>query len=371
MAETGRAALFTDTGQPYEIREIPLPEVEPDAILVRVTTAGICGSDLHVWRGDIRVAMAGPGARIMGHEMAGRVYRLGANISTDSLGQSLREGDRVIYPYFFPCRRCYQCLRGEFNSCPTRYPPPPIVDNFPHFTGAYAEYFYLPPGHFVFKAPEDLPDEMLTSINCALCQVTFGLHKVGITFGDSIVMQGAGGLGINATMVAREMGAGQIIVIDGIPERLELAKACGADHVIDINEASSSFERINKVKELTDGRGADLVVEVVGVPEVIAEGLSMARVGGSYLEMGNISMGKVATLDPSQWVWSNKRIVAVNMYDPWIMPVALDFLRRTRDKYPVHKVISHKFPLEQINEAFQEAEWANKQTAVTRACIVP
>jgi len=110
---------------------------------------------------------------------------------------------------------------------------------------------------------------------------------------------------------------------------------------------------------------------VVGVPDVIAEGLTMARAGGSYLEIGNITMGQVATLDPSQWVWSNKRIVSVNMYDPWIMPVALDFLRRTRDKYPVHKVVSHKFPLEQINEAFQEAEWANKRTAVTRACIVP
>ena len=371
MAETGKAAVYTDFGQPFEIQEIPLPEVEPDAILVKVTTAGICGSDLHIWRGDIRLTMAGPGARVLGHEMAGRVHKLGANVKADSLGQPLKEGDRVVYPYFYPCRRCYQCLRGEFYACPARYPPPPPVDRFPHFTGAYAEYFYLSPGHFVFKVPEDLPDDMVTPVNCALSQVIFGLHKARLRFGDTIVIQGAGGLGINATMVAREMGASQIIVIDGLPERLEMARACGADHLIDLNEYQQPFDRVNRVRELTQGRGADIAVELVGIPAAITEGLAMVRVGGTYLEIGNISFARMLTLDPSQLVWSSKTIVAVNMYDPWILPVALDFLRRTRDKYPMHQVVSHRFPLDQINEAFQQAEWVNKQTAVTRACIAP
>ncbi len=370
MAETGRAAVYTDYGQPFEIREIPLPEVEPDAVLVRVTTAGICGSDLHVWRGDIRLA-GGPGGRILGHEMAGRVYRLGANIKSDSLGQPLKEGDRVVYPYFFPCRRCYQCVRGEYHACPTRYPAPPLVDRFPHFTGAYAEYFYLPPGHFIFKAPEDLPDNMIAPVNCALSQVIFGLRKAGLQFGDSVVIQGAGGVGINATVVAREMGADQIIVIDGVPKRLQLAKDCGADHVVDLNELQQPSERISRVKELTQGRGADLVVEVVGVPAAISEGLAMVRGGGTYLEMGNISFGQTVTVDPSQWVWFNKRIVAVNMYDPWVLPVAVDLLRRMVGRYPVHEMVSHCFPLEQINEAFEQAEWSGRHTAVTRACVSP
>jgi threonine dehydrogenase-like Zn-dependent dehydrogenase len=360
-----------DYGQPFEIREIPLPEVEPDAILARVTTAGICGSDLHVWRGDIRVTIGGPGARILGHEMAGRVCRLGANVKTDSLRQPLKEGDRVVYPYFRPCRRCYQCLRGEQYACPHRNPPPPVVDRFPHFTGAYAEYYYLRPGHFVFKAPEDLPDEMLTSVNRALSQVMFGLQKAGLRFGDSVVIQGAGGLGINATAVARDMGAHLIIVIDGVRERLELAKACGADHVIDINERQAPYERVMQVKELTQGRGADLVVEVVGLPAAVDEGLNMIRTGGTLLELGNITPGQVVSMDPAMWTWFNKRIVGISTYDPWILPVALDFLQRTRDKYPIHQVVSHRFPLEQINEAFEKAEWAGRQTSITRACIAP
>ncbi|HEU4758763.1 MAG TPA: alcohol dehydrogenase catalytic domain-containing protein, partial [Dehalococcoidia bacterium] len=237
MPQTGSAAVFLDTGKPFELREYPVPDPEPDAIVVRVTSAGICGSDLHVWRGDIRLAMMGPGPRILGHEMTGRVAKLGAGVTADSLGRPLKEGDRIVYPYFFPCRRCYQCLRGEFAACLLKYPPPPNADIAPHFFGAYAEYFYMRTGAFVFKVPDDLSDEMVTPVNCALSEVIFALGKAGIRLGDTVVIQGAGGLGVNATAVARAMGAGTIVVIDGVPERLKLARECGADVLIDINEA--------------------------------------------------------------------------------------------------------------------------------------
>jgi D-arabinose 1-dehydrogenase-like Zn-dependent alcohol dehydrogenase len=371
MAETGKAAVFFDTGKPFEIKEYPVPDPEPDAIVVRVTAAGICGSDLHVWRGDIRIAMMGPGPRILGHEMTGVVHKLGANVKADSQGQPLKEGDRIIYPYFFPCLRCYQCIRGEFAACQVKYPPPPISDNPPHFTGAYAEYFYMKTGAFVFKVPDELPDEMLTPVNCALSQVIYSLRKAGLKMGDALVIQGAGGLGINAAAVARDMGAGTIIVIDGVPERLELAKQCGADEVIDINEAAGAPDRTSKVMSLTGGRGADVVMEVVGVPAVIPEGIQMVRSGGTYLEVGNISLGQTVALDPSQLVWGNKSVVAVNMYDPAILPVAINFLQRNKDRFPLARVVSHKFSLDKIDEAFQQAEWTGKQTATSRAVITP
>src|SRR3972149_1700779 len=158
MAETGKAAVFFDTGKPFEMREYPVPDPEPDAIVLRVTGAGICGSDLHVWRGDIRVAMMGPGPRILGHEMTGRVPKLGANATTGP-----------------PGRR----LGGEFAACPTKSPPPAVSDNPPHFTGAYAEYFYMNTAAFVFKVPDELPDEMLTPVNWPLSQVIFSLRRAG------------------------------------------------------------------------------------------------------------------------------------------------------------------------------------------------
>lgn len=371
MPETGKAAVYTDVGQPFEMREYPVPEPDPNGIVVRVTSAGICGSDLHVWRGDIRITMMGPGPRILGHEMTGRVAKLGANVKTDSLGAPLKEGDRIVYPYFTPCRRCYQCLHGEFAACPVKYPPIPVADNAPHFFGAYADYHYMRDAAFVFKAPDELTDEMLTPVNCALSQVIQSLGKAGLKFGDSIVIQGAGGLGVNATAVARTMGAGTIIVIDGVPERLKLAKECGADEVIDINEAVSPPDRISKVMGLTGGRGADVVAEFVGVPAAIPEGLNMVRAGGTYLEVGNISLGQQVPIDPSMLVWNNKKIVATVMYDPIILPKALDFLVRNKDRFPLADVVSHKFSLEKIDEAFQQAEWSGKQTSTARVVITP
>lgn len=371
MAETGKAAVYTDVGQGFEIREYPVPDPPPDGLIVRVTSAGICGSDLHIWRGDIRVAMMGPGPRILGHEMTGRVARLGSNVSTDSLGRPLKEGDRIVYPYFIPCRRCYQCLRGEFSACPVKMPPPPIADNAPHFTGAYAEYYYMRDAAFVFKVPDELTDEMVTPVNCALSQVIHSMSKTGLKMGDTVVIQGAGGLGLNATAVARSMGVGTIIVIDGMPGRLELAKQCGADEVIDINEFKAGPDRIAKVMGLTGGRGADIVAEFVGIPDAMPEGLNMLRAGGTYLEVGNISLFKTTAIDPSSLVWANKKIVATVMYDPIILPVALDFLLRNKDRFPLANVVSDRFPLDKIDDAFQKAEWEGKQTTVSRAVITP
>jgi threonine dehydrogenase-like Zn-dependent dehydrogenase len=372
MAEMGRAAVYTDVGKPFEIREYPVPDPAPDGLVVRVTSAGICGSDLHIWRGDIRIAMlAGPGPRILGHEMTGRVAKLGANVHTDSQGQPLREGDRIVYPYFTPCRRCYQCLRGEFSACPTKLRPPAVADNPPHFTGAYAEYYYLPDAAFVYRVPDELPDEVVTPVNCALAQVIWGLEKAGLRPGDTLVVQGAGGLGINATAVARAMGAGQIIVIDGVPARLELARRCGADVVIDMNEAKTAPDRVSRVMALTSGRGADVVAELVGVPAAIPEGISMVRSGGVYLEIGNISLGQTVAIDPSMLVLQNRTIVSVVMYNPSVLPVALDFLVRNKDRFPLAGLVSHRYPLEEIDRAFNEAEWLGKQTSTARAVIVP
>ena len=371
MAEKGKAAIFQGPGKGYQIQEFDVPDPEPDAIVIKITMGGVCGSDLHIWRGDSPVFVAMTG-QVVGHEMTGRVAKLGANITTDSLGQPLKEGDRVCYAYFYPCNRCYQCNKGQFAACPNkvaRMAPGPSP-----FSGAYAEYYYLKPGHWVFKVPDELSDEMVTPVNCALSQVTYGLRMAGLQMGDTLVVQGAGGLGINACAVAKEMGADQVIVIDGLPARLELAKKFGADHTININELKEPAERIQRVMELTAGRGADVVGEFVGLPAAVPEGVQMARSGGTCLEIGNISFGQTAPLDPSALVWGSKRIVGIIMYDPWVIPEALDFLVRTRSKYPHAEVVTHnKYKLVDINKAFEEAEWQKDGggTKVRRAVIVP
>mgnify|MGYP001616517916 CR=1 FL=1 len=370
-SHTGRAAVFFGPGKPFQLKEIPLPEVEPDGILIRISLANICGSDLHFWRGDAPLKLPDDGW-IFGHEMTGRVARLGASVRTDSLGRPLKEGDRVAYCYFYPCGRCYACLRKQPAACPNKVGRPLGPSTFPHFHGAFAEYYYVNPGGFVFTVPDELPDDIVAPVNCALSQVIYGLHVAGLRFGDSVVIQGAGGLGVQAAAVARDMGAGCVIVIDQFPGRLELARAFGAHHTINLKELPDRKERVARVRSLTGGRGADVACDFVGFPQVIPEGLDMLRFGGTYLEVGTISRGVKVEIEPSTLVWGSKTVVGVIQYDPWVIPRALDFVVRTGDRYPFGKLLSHKYPLEKIDEAFAASEWANRDgTTVTRAALVP
>jgi threonine dehydrogenase-like Zn-dependent dehydrogenase len=243
---------------------------------------------------------------------------------------------------------------------------------FPHWVGAFAEYYYLRPGGFVFRVPDVLDDTLVAPVNCALSQVLYGLGRVGLTLGESVVIQGAGGLGVQATAVAKEMGASPVIVVDQFPERLDLARAFGADHTLSLAEVPDRRARVKLVREWTGGRGADVACDLAGFPPVVPEGIDMLRHGGRYLEIGCISRGRTVEFDPSSLVWGSKSIVGVVMYDPGVIPQALAFLVRHRARYPFDRLVSRTYPLEAIDEAFREAEWHERQgdpTRITRAAL--
>lgn len=351
---TGKAAVFTAVGKPFEFREYRVPDVPPDAMLIRITMANICGSDLHFVRGGGPGLKDGP-PRILGHEMVGVIERLGRAMKTDTLGQPLKEGDRVCYAYYLPCGACPACWHGV-PGCPNRYRYwlGTSCEEPPHFHGAYGEYYYLRRGQWVYRIPDALPDRVVSPVNCALAQMVYGLNRIGLTLGDAVVIQGAGGLGLYASAVAREMGAGRILVVDLVPERLALAKAFGADEALNV-AGMEPRERVAAVRERTSGHGADLVVEVTGSPQVLAEGIEMARVGGRVLWIGNINVGEPGTVDPGQVVRGSRTIAGLVVYQPWVIPRALGFLERAGGRYPFDRIISQTFPLSAINEAFAVA----------------
>ncbi|PYM77996.1 MAG: hypothetical protein DME03_01945 [Candidatus Rokuibacteriota bacterium] len=131
-------------------------------------------------------------------------------------------------------------------------------------------------------------------------------------------------------------------------------------------------ERLNLVRKWTGGVGADVACDFVGFPQVIAEGIEMLRSGGTYLEIGTISRGAKVELEPSLLVWGSKTIVGVIQYDPGTIPRALDFLVRNRVRWPFDRLISHTYPLENINQAFADSEWhAKETTSITRAALAP
>jgi L-iditol 2-dehydrogenase len=370
---TGRVAVLKAYGGDFELREYPVPDPEPGAVLIRLTRAGLCGSDLHIWRGEMKeVYGALPTDLTFGHEMCGRVARLGAGVSVDSAGQPLREGDRVAFLYFFPCGRCPVCLRDEMGACPRKARPSRVAGTAPYFNNAYGDYYYLRPGGFVFRIPDEVPDDVATPANCALAQVLYGLTRAGVRLGDTVVVQGAGGLGLNAVAVARDLGADRIIVFDRLPARLELARAFGADHALSLADLPTPERRIQAVLDLTGGFGADVAADFVGYPEVVPEGLRMLRGGGCYLEVGSIAPGNVFSYDATALVRGNARLVATSNYSPWALAQALTFLKRNLTRFPFARLVSHVYPLARISEAFHQADWmqrGNDGLRISRAAL--
>jgi len=167
------------------------------------------------------------------------------------------------------------------------------------------------------------------------------------------------------------MGAGQVIVVGRIPERLALAREFGATATIDLNELPTRAERVAFVRDLTEGRGADVALEVAGVPQVVQEGLDMLRFGGRYCLVGNIVPGATAEVVPHDIIRTSREVLGVVGYEAWVIPRALDLLLRTRERYPYHKLVSHQYHLADINRAFEESDWALSQGKVTRGVIVP
>jgi D-arabinose 1-dehydrogenase-like Zn-dependent alcohol dehydrogenase len=369
MSETGLVAAFSGVRKPFELREFPVPDPEPGAVLVKIRLANVCGSDLHAWRGDYDITRghSEPYCLSIGHEMAGEVFKLGEGVTHDSTGDTLNVGDRIVYQYFNPCGRCKACQRKKTPRCEVgmRYRFPPT--EYPHFNAAYGQYFYLRPGQAVFKIPDNVPDDLAGPANCALSQVIDGLERGKLGIGDTLVIQGAGGLGINAIAVARERGVSQIIVIDGVDSRLELATEFGADVTIHIDEYQTSEARVEKVKQLTGGHGADGVMELVGSAAVFPEGIAMLCSGGVYMEIGNINQKQRVEISPAELVHGGKTILGLMWYQPESLKKALTLLSTRADRYPFHKILSHKYPLSEVTQAFRDQDVGKVQ----RAALMP
>jgi threonine dehydrogenase-like Zn-dependent dehydrogenase len=373
MPELGRAAVFTEVRKPFQLREFPLPAPEAGGLLVAISLTNVCGSDLHIWRGDTDLARMGlTYPIILGHEMVGRIAAVGKGADQDALGRPLREGDRVVYTYYLPCGKCRACLRGAGHACLMSLASPVrSCEEAPHFVGGFASHYAVSRKQRVFKVPEALSDAEVAGANCALAQVVFGFEKVGLELGESVVVQGAGGLGLYACAVAKELGAGKVIAIDAVPARLELARQFGADVVLDVG-TTEPRDRIAAVRSETDGWGADVVVEVAGFPEVVPEGIRMLGRCGRYLEIGNINPKRTYVADPSILVGGNLTLHGVSLYEPLALFRAVEFLERARKRFPFEKIFSHTFPLEKIDQAFAEADvFAKDKKSVTRAAVAP
>lgn len=343
MGRTGRAVFFLGVGEPLEDREYPLPdELEPGAVLVKTKIATVCGSDMHSWRGRRPF----PTPSILGHEGVGTVEQVGDRIATDATGKKLTVGDRITWTIMAACGDCIFCGDYELpQKCLSLFKYGHSVSDVPpYFLGTFGEYVYLKPGTGIFKLPEGMPDETASPLMCAAATVAGGLDKIGVSSGDTVVIQGAGMLGMYGAAFAKAMGARQVIMVDILDTRLDMAKRFGVDHTINA-ERLNCDEQVEAVRGLTGGMGADLLIEVTGFAKVVETGVKMLRIGGRYLLQGAVYPDDTFTLQSHDIIIKCLTLLGRHNYASSDLGLAIELVHRNQKTFPFFDLAGPRFPL--------------------------
>ncbi|MFF4776388.1 zinc-binding dehydrogenase [Microtetraspora fusca] len=343
-----RAAVLRAHGEPLTIEEIPLPgECAPGAAIVRVRCATLCATDVHLWSG----AMSFPGMlpMVLGHEMVGTVEAVGPG-TVDALGREIKEGDRIGWSESV-CGHCHGCtvLRSPVACSDRGYGFRQRSDRWPYATAGLAEYNYVGPGALKVVLPDDVDDTWAAGAGCAVKTVLRAFDRAGgVRPGASVVVQGAGALGIVATAVARTSGAGTVVTVGAPDSRLELARRFGADVTIGLDGDAAS--RVAAVMDATGGRGADLVLDLAGAPGVGAEAVEMAAQGGTFVVVG--STGPVPEPIPLGTVMGKEMAVVGSLNgDVGDYYRAVEFLRVFQSRFAWDELFSEPVGLAGASEA--------------------
>jgi D-arabinose 1-dehydrogenase-like Zn-dependent alcohol dehydrogenase len=356
IPKKSKAAVLEEYNRPLKIQEYPIPEVELGGILVRIEMAGICGTDVHQWRGEL--GLKAPLPNIPGHETVGRIVKLGGDSMRDCAGEELHIGDRMMWAHV-SCGSCFWCtIAHQPTICPNRVLYGIRHSNaYPHLTGGFAEYEYIMPGTEMIKVPEELLNEEVIGVGCAFRTVVSAFERLrGVGTQESVVIQGSGPIGLYSTLLAAEGGAGKVIVVGAPKIRLELAKRWGADHIINIEEVPDPSQRLAEILKLTERRGPDVVVEASGGPTAFREGLEMVRRGGRYLVIGQGSLELTASIVPGMVALKHLEVIGNCSAEIGHYAKALQFIKGKRQKYSFADIVTKKYPLNQINDALAAME---------------
>lgn len=359
-----RASVLESFKSPLALRGFELPKLEPGAALIRTEMAGICGTDVHLWKGELKINLP----VILGHETVGKIEQLGDGLTHDWNGKELKAGDRITWTSTHSCGKCFYCAeKKQPTRCPHRraYGIGYRCDEGPHFLGGYAEFHYLRPGSNIFKISDTLLTESVIGAGCALVTAIHGVERTGIDWQDIVVVQGAGPVGISALSVAKSAGASKVIVLGAPTARLEMAKRFGADEVINIDEVTTPADRIQAVRDLSNGYGADVVLECVGHPNAVMEGMEMCRDGGKYLVLGHYCDAGPIMWNPHVITRKQLQVFGSWSSEPRHMKAALEFLRTHKEQFPFDTMVTHRFPLEKANEALETtAKWISAKSVI-------
>ncbi len=327
------------------LRDFPLPAIGPDEGLLRVEVAGVCGSDPKYFAGVV------PGRRnwpfILGHEIVGRLTDIG-----QAAAQRWRvsPGDLLVVDPHAGCGHCWYCATGNARLCSERlaYGGKVSANQSPHLWGGFAEHVYLPPRAGVHRVPAGVSPEQAIFASILGDAIRWVRDVGGVTIGDNVVIQGVGPQGLCAVVAAREAGAAKVIStgISRDSRRLHMARELGADAAIDVEQAPL----LEAVTELTEGRMADVVVELSGSPVAVQACLELVRPMGTIVIAG-LTGDREVPLRTDRLAWKEVRMQGVFACEGRHMERALGVIASGR--YPFDRFVSHRFPLAQAEQALR------------------
>jgi L-iditol 2-dehydrogenase len=315
-----------------KVEDVAMPKLEPGEVLVKVKAATTCGTDLKIFqRGYVEGVIRLP--TIFGHEWAGDVVEVGKGLDWPKKGMRVRAGNSA------PCLHCAMCQKGKYNLC----------ENMIWLWGAYAEYIKVP-ARMVFVNMQEIPPQLAyeeAAITEPLACVLHGVDEARLKLGDTVAIIGAGPIGLLHLLTARRMGAAKVMMIDLVDERLKFAEKLGADVTIN----GKTGDAVERVRQLTEGYGADVVIEAIGLPATWEQALRLVRKGGTVLEFGGCPPGTEIRVSTEMLHYGEVTVLGAFHTTPLHFRKALDLI--ASGTIDVRPLVTRRMMLEEIVQAFE------------------
>lgn len=329
-----KAVRFIGVNQPLQMQEIPIPEIGARDVLVKVKAAGVCHSDAHYRAG---ISPVKPVPLTLGHEVAGVVERIGADVS------NLKPGDRVCLHYNLSCGDCYHCTTGNDQFCEKAL-------MIGHYTnGGYAEYIVVPSRNAI-PLPDEIPFEQGATLMCASATAFHALRKSRLKGGETVAIFGAGGLGQSAVQLAKAFGAVEVFAVDINADKLNLAAQYDA---IPVN--AKETDPVAEIKRLTNGKGVDVAIEMIGLSKTMKQALQIAGVMGRVVIVG-LSNQTLEIQTYTELLGREVELIGSNDHHLQELPILLDLARR--GVLDTSQVVTRTIPLqaEAVNKTLDDLE---------------
>ena len=314
------------------IVEVEVPEVGAGEVLVKVKAATTCGTDLKIFqRGYVEKVIKLP--TVFGHEWAGDVVEVGEGLEWPEKGMRVRAGNSA------PCLRCKMCRKGKYNLC----------EDMIWLWGAYAEYIKVP-ARTVLVNMQEIPKYVSyeeAAITEPLACVLHGVEEANVKLGDTVAIIGSGPVGLLHLLTVKKIGAEKTIIIDLVDERLNFAERLGADETINAGRENV----IERVRQLTSGYGADIVIEAIGLPATWEQALNLVRKGGTVLEFGGCPPGTQIQVDTELLHYGEVTVLGTFHATPLHFKKALDLI--ASGTIDVKPLVTRKMKLDEVKKAFE------------------